>query len=33
MDLDLSRGLEFDENRAVLDSNPPDYMHLDITDG
>ena len=31
--LDLSRGLEDDENRAILESNPPDYLHLDIIDG
>ena len=31
--LDLSRGLEAEENRAVLESNPPDYIHLDISDG
>jgi hypothetical protein len=30
MDLDLSRGLELDENRAMLESNP---LHLDIIDG
>ena len=31
--LDLSRGLEIEENRTVLESNPPDYLHLDIIDG
>lgn len=31
--LDLSRGLEDDENRTILESNPPDYLHLDIIDG
>ena len=30
--LDLSRGLEAEENRAVLDTNP-EYLHLDISDG
>ena len=31
--LDVSRGLEVEENRKVLESNPPDYLHLDIIDG
>ena len=31
--MDISRGLEVEENRKVLESNPPDYLHLDIIDG
>ena len=33
--LDLSHGLEVEENGTVLESNPPDadYTHLDISDG
>ena len=31
--LDLSRSLEVEENRAVLESNPIEYRHLDIIDG